>query len=348
MQNLAGNSLKARLQTYKEENPKARLVDIAKALAITEMEAIACQVDNETIIALKADWKALFAALPGFGPVMALTRNEFVVHECKGVYGPTQWHGPMGLVHNGNIDLRMFSSRWKYLFAVQVANPRGILHSMQIFDDTGRAVHKIYLEKGGDLDAYKAAVQELKLDSFELPTSLASDPAPEVSRAIDAAGITAFRQDWAALQDTHDFFTMLRKHKVPRLQAMEIAGSDFMREVKGETVGQLLEQAQATAEPLMAFVGNPGMIQIYGGTVSNVKKMGDWNNVLDPTFNLHIDERGISRVFVVHKPTRYGLISSLEVFSVQGELILSLFGYRKDDQAVSPSWGKLLASLGES
>ncbi|WP_141733511.1 hemin-degrading factor [Oligoflexus tunisiensis] len=345
MQSMQNTALKNRLDSYKEENPKARLVEIAKALNISEMEALHCQLDNETVVALKADWKRLFAALPDLGPIMALTRNDYVVHECKGRFAPTSWQGPMGLVQGDNIDLRMFSSRWTYLFAVQVKNPRGLLHSLQIFDDTGRAVQKIYLEKGADLNAYFNLLQELKQERLDLPEQLASRPAPEQARAIDEVEIENFRKDWAALQDTHEFFGMLRKHRVPRLQAMEIAGPEFVREVRRESVVQLLEEAREKAEPLMAFVGNPGMIQIYSGPVKNTKRMGDWMNVLDPTFNLHVDERGIDRVFIVHKPTRYGLVSSLEVFSAQGELILSLFGYRKDDSQQAPGWGQLLASL---
>jgi putative hemin transport protein len=345
MQSSPSTALKLRLESYKEENPKARLVDIAKALNVSEMEAIHCQVNNESVIALQADWKKLFATLPSIGPVMALTRNDYVVHECKGQYVPASWQGAIGLVHGESIDLRMFSSRWRYLYAVQVNNPRGILHSLQIFDDTGKAVHKIYLEKGADLQAYLKLVQELKVEDMELPEQLASPPSPEPARTMEASAIEDFRKDWAALQDTHEFFPMLRKHKVPRLQAMEIAGPEFVREVGRDTVVQLLEQAREQGEALMAFVGNPGMVQIYGGTIRNTKRMGDWMNVLDPSFNLHIDERGIDRVFIVHKPSRYGVISSLEVFSPQGELILSFFGYRKDDNQPSPGWSQLLSSL---
>lgn len=338
-------TLKDRIASYKAENPQARLVDIAKALDISEMEAIHCQVDQQTIFVLKADWQRVFDALPGFGPIMALTRNEFVVHECKGRYAPASWQGPMGLVQGENIDLRMFSSRWRYLYAVQVNNPRGILHSLQIFDASGRAVHKIYLEKGGSLEAYQSLVQELRLPHLDLPEKLATPAEAESFREVNAEDIQNLRQDWAALKDTHEFFGMLRKHRLPRLQAMELAGPEFVREVKKESVAQLLESAQAQAEPLMAFVGNPGMIQIYSGPIQQTKRMGDWMNVLDPTFNLHIHEKGIARAFVVHKPTRYGCISSLEVFSAEDELILSLFGYRKDDKAPAPAWSQLLASL---
>ncbi len=345
MLSIENHALKDRIDSYKMANPQARLVDIAKALDISEMEAIHCQVDHETIFVLKGDWLRVFEALPSFGPIMALTRNEHVVHECKGRYAPASWQGPMGLVQGENIDLRMFSSRWRYLYAVQVKNPRGVLHSLQIFDGGGRAVHKIYLEKGGSLEAYQSLVQELRLPSLELPEKLKAPAEAESFRVVDAEDIRSFRQDWAALKDTHEFFGMLRKHRMPRLQAMELAGPEFVREVNKESVAQLLESAQAQAEPLMAFVGNPGMIQIYSGPIQQTKRMGEWMNVLDPNFNLHINERGIARVFVVHKPTRYGMISSLEVFSADDELILSLFGYRKDDKAPPETWSQLLAAL---
>jgi putative hemin transport protein len=344
---MQNSAVKDRLEAYRVENPQARLVDIAKNLNITELEALHCQVDDQTVFALRTDWQTLFASLPNLGPVMALTRNEYVVHECKGQYAPASWQGPMGLVHSPTIDLRMFSSRWAYLYAVQVKNPRGLLHSFQIFDACGRAVHKIFLEPGGKLDVYHQILQALKRERFELPR-LAALALPEAPRPIDSHAIELFRKDWAALQDTHDFFGMLRKHKLPRLQALEIAGADFACELDRNAVARLLELAQKEGEALMAFVGNPGMIQIYSGKVQQTRRVGDWMNVLDPGFNLHIHENGIDRVFVVHKPTRHGLISSLEVFSARGDLILSLFGYRKDDQQQTPSWGRLLSSLSAS
>lgn len=338
---------KGRLLALKDKNSTARLVEIAKALAASEMEALACQLDYDTIIPLRADWSQLFTRLPVLGPIMALTRNEWVVHESKGQYAPALWKGPMGLVQGENIDLHMFASRWKYLFAVQVIHQRGILQSLQIFDDSGSAVHKIYLEPGGNQDAFQTLVQDLRLDQWQLPEKLSAAPEPEAFRNVTPAEIQSLRHDWSQLQDAHEFSGMLRNHRVSHLQAMHMADPAHVREVGRDAVQQLLVQAHAHDEPLMALVGNSGMIQIYGGRIRTLKKMGDWLNVMDPTFNLYIDGRGVHRVFVVHKPTRYGTISSLEVFSVQGDLILSLFGYRKDDQQPPERWGQLLASLPE-
>jgi putative hemin transport protein len=336
--------LKNRLDSYKEENPQARLIDIARSMNVTELEALHCQVDHKTVFALRPEWVRLFEGLPQLGRVMALTRNEYVVHECKGHYGPASWKGQSGLVHSDSIDLRMFASQWKYLYAVQVKNPRGLLQSFQIFDCHGRAVHKIFLEPSADTDIYWGLVHELQMYNPELP-SLSPPALPPPSRAVNSEAVEAFRRDWAMLQDTHEFFGLLRKHELPRLQAMEIAGPNFAREVKPEALTRILELARDQGEALMAFVGNSGMIQIYSGKVQNIKRIGDWLNVLDPDFNLHIHEKGLARIFVVHKPTRLGVVSSLEVFSQQGELILSLFGCRKDDQQQAPEWGRMLQSL---
>lgn len=333
------------MQTLQLKDPKARLAEMAKALAASEMEALVCQLDYDTVVPLRTDWPLLFTRLPTLGPVMALTRNEWIVHECKGHYAPASWIGMMGLVQGRNIDLRMLASRWRYLFAVQVAHARGVLHSLQIFDESGTAVHKIYLEPGADWQEFQNLFQDLRLDAWPLPPCLAPAARLEKFRSLSTAEVQDFRRDWSQLQNTHEFAGMLRKHRVSRLQAMHLADRSQVQEVERNAVQQLLEQVQQTDEPIVAWVDNPGMIQIYSGEISTFKKIGDWLNILDPEFNLHIDTRGLHRVFVVHKPTRFGITSSLEIFSPQGELILSLFGYRKDDQGPSESWGQLLATL---
>lgn len=336
--------LKNRLDTFKEENPQARLIDIARSMNITELEALHCLVDHQTVFALRPDWIRLFDELPQLGRVMALTRNESVVHECKGQYGPATWRGSTGLVHSDTIDLRMFSAAWKHLYAVQVKNPRGLLQSFQIFDGHGRAVHKIFLEASADSYAYWTLVHDLQMYNPEAP-QITRPAAIEAPRFMDAAAVESFRRDWAGLQDTHEFFGLLKKHQLPRLQALEIAGPDFVHEVGLGAILQTLEAASDRGEALMTFVGNPGMIQIHSSKVQQIKQIGDWINVLDPDFNLHIHEKGLGRAFVVHKPTRQGSVSSLEVFSRQGELILSLFGCRQDDQQQNPAWAAMLGSL---
>ena len=91
----------------------------------------------------------------------------------------------------------------------------------------------------------------------------------------------------------------------------------------------LLNEAAREKVAIMAFVGNPGMIQIHSGPVHKVAMMGPWINILDPRFNLHLREDHIASAWVVKKPTVDGLVTSVELFDAKGDTIVMFFGERK-------------------
>src|SRR3546814_18482624 len=71
------------------------------------------------------------------------------------------------------------------------------------------------------------------------------------------------RQLGEALQDVHDVRDMLIELGVERLQACRLVGEDFAWRVGCGSFRQALEQAAATALPIMIFVGSPGVVQIH-------------------------------------------------------------------------------------
>ena len=96
----------------------------------------------------------------------------------------------------------------------------------------------------------------------------------------------------------------------------------------------------------MIFVGNRGCLQVFSGAVHKIVKHGPWINVLDPSFNLHLREDHIATSWVVAKPTRAGMVRSLELFDAAGETIALVFRKRDDrEQAEDESWIARLATL---
>ena len=45
------------------------------------------------------------------------------------------------------------------------------------------------------------------------------------------------------------------------------------------------------------------------GPVKKLAPVGDWFNVLDPKFNLHLNEQSIATTWVTKKPTVDGIVS---------------------------------------
>ncbi|WP_144629976.1 hemin-degrading factor [Bordetella genomosp. 13] len=329
--------LRIRHDALAATGPAARARNLANTLGVSEAEWVAARCGGLHAVPLAGTPQAIFRELGTLGEVMALTRNDWCVHERHGRYEDIQADGPVGLVLGPDIDLRVFFSLWRHAWAVEHDGR----HSLQFFDVAGQAVHKVYRTDGTDATAWAALVARLSGEPY-WPEPEAY-PAPEAH--VPIADPAAFREAWLAMQDTHEFFPLLRKYKAARLDALRVAGADLAQTVDAGAVEHMLQGAADTALPIMCFVGNRGMIQIHSGPVANLRRTGPWFNVLDPHFNLHLDTTAIDSAWVVAKPTRDGWVTSLEVYAANGDLIVQFFGARKPGQPELPAWRDLLAGL---
>lgn len=332
--------------------------DIAKILSISEAELLAAhcdpiQTDEETnaqqvtlhVTRLNAQWAEQISSLEQLGSVMALTRNASCVHEKIGVYSPVSQAGEIGIVQGEAIDLRIFYQHWQSGFLVKEKTSRGVQRSLQYFDHSGEAVHKIFLRAESETKAldwiqerFAHEVQEPYLNVQ--PRSLVS---PERSDCeIDVSGLM---QDWTAMRDTHDFYLLLKKYSASRLQAFRLIGADYAQAVRPMECRRILSIASDKKIPIMVFVSNPGVIQIHTGVVTNISVANGWINVLDSDFNLHLRQDQIASAWVVRKPTVDGVVTSLELFDHSGELILMLFGQRKPGIPENIQWRAMLDNV---
>lgn len=320
--------------------PKLYARDQAIRLGVSECELLALD-EGQGVTRLRPDWASLLGGLGALGPVMALTRNADAVHEKTGTYGTLDGGAHVALFLGEEIDLRLFLNRWRHAWAVQAPAGR---RSLQVFGPDGGAVHKVFATEATDLDAWMALVArhaEPAGGPLELSPARTSKP-PKPDADVD---VPTFLAGWDGLRDTHHFHSLLLRHKLARTQALRLAGDGRARPVRPGALRDTLEAAAASGMAVMVFVGNPGCIQIHTGPVQTLRAAGEWFNVLDPAFNLHLRETAIDTAWIVAKPTDDGQVTSLELFDGGGETIATLFGKRKPGQAEDPAWRGLLERL---
>lgn len=328
-------------QALRESAPKLRIRDAAARLGVSEAELRASECGG-AVTRLCDDWPEILRRLPLCGEVMALTRNESAVHEKVGEYKNLRFEGAHTLVLGEAIDLRIFLKQWAHGFAALEDGRR----SLHFFDAHGDAVHKIYAREGTDTAELEKLVELFRADDQSQRLTVTPRPekaAPRPDEEIDAPALQAA---WEAMRDTHEFFGLLRRHKVTRVQAMRLAPAGRTRKVAVDSLDHALARAAAEGLGIMVFVGNPGCIQIHTGPVARIVPMGqEWINVLDPGFNLHLRRDHVAEAWTVEKPTEDGVVSSLELFDARGETIALVFGARKPGLPELPGWRALLAGL---
>lgn len=337
--------LREKLSTLKAANPSVRARDAAAELGVSECALLSVRC-GDGVARLDGDFKALIKGMPAVGRVMVLTRNEHVVHERHGEFGKIGFNSHVGIVLNETVDLRIFIKHWRFGFRVQEEARSGLRTSLQFFDAAGDAVHKIYLVDGSDRQAFDSLVNGfLAADQAPALPDIAPVPERVAGRPDDAIDKPGLLKEWSALKDVHDFRQILLNFGAGRHQAMRLAEGRFTERAPHTAMFDVLVQASERKIPIMVFVGNRGCIQIHTGPVENIKRMGDWLNVLDPDFNLHLREDRIADAFIVRKPSEDGTITALELYDSDSELILTVFGARKPGKPELESWRNLAAEV---
>lgn len=346
------DDLTQRWEAYRQKNPGVRIRNVADALGVSEAELTATGCGKH-VTRLDADWSELLERLESLDEVMALTRNDACVHEKTGVYEDVHISEDrrIGLVLDEPIDLRLFFDHWHLGFAVETpwtGARDGLRRSLQFFDRDGTAVHKVFLTRKSNVDAYKELVRSYRHVNQEPHQPVEPLPPAEPENhdvAVDAVG---FLQAWHALEDTHDFFSLLKTYAVSRTQALRLAEGDLSERVQVDSARLALQRAAATETPIMVFVGSRGCIQIHSGPVRMLRETGLWYNVLDPGFNMHLNESMIDQAWVVRKPTKDGVVTSLELFDARGDIIIQFFGKRKPGIPELEAWREIVRTLPRS
>jgi len=338
-------TLKEQYTALLASQPGLRIRNAADILGVSEAELLATATQGK-VTRLVPDFPGILGNIETLGYVMALTRNNEVVHERKGVYLNPSFGPHASLFVGEDIDLRMFLNQWAFAFAVEEVTRGKVRQSLQFFGADGLAMHKIYLTDQSNQDAFNELVGAFLYPDQESALNISPSPEEAVELPDSEIDVIGFRNAWIALKDTHDFFGLLRKFQVSRTQALRLAPEgEYAVEVDLVAVRKVLQAAAETDTPIMVFVGNRGMIQIHTGTVHKLFEHGEWYNVMDPAFNLHIHEPGITSAWIVRKPTEDGMVTSLECFNASGELVVTFFGKRKPGIPELEEWRKIVADI---
>ncbi|MEC5161250.1 MULTISPECIES: hemin-degrading factor [unclassified Janthinobacterium] len=355
-------TLAQRWAGLRAEQPKLAAREAARTLGVSEAELLASGT-GQGVTRLKTDGdgpREIMRRALDLGTVLATTRNEYSVIERTGVASKLKQQDETGGgaeadteraarqrniaggYLGGDIDLRFHFSNWKHAFAVvQPGRDGAIARSLQFFDASGTSAHKIYLKNEAGVAVFDKLVAEFRHAEQNGALAIAA-AAPKPAEQPDAAiDVKEFQLAWKDMTDVHQFNQILGEFKLSREQALRLAPAGQAERVAPLAVRKLLDDAAKQKIGIMAFVGNEAVTQIFSGTIDKTAAAGDWYNVLDPAFNLHLRESGLKSGWVVKR----GGVTSVEFFDNNGELAVTFFGVRARAAPQPQAWLDLAQSL---
>ncbi len=328
-------------QAIKSHEPGKYARDIASTLSVSEAE-LACARVGHDAVRLCGEIADIIAALETVGETKCICRNTWAVHEQLGSFTNQRIGEHAGLVLNPRaLDLRLFLNHWASVFLLREQGPHGVRQSIQFFDAQGDAILKVWATAQTRMVEWSALVARFTAPE---PMALTISTAETAQYAQQADGV-AVDQEWRALTDVHQFFGLLKKHRISRQQAFRLVGNDLACRVSNTALPTLLETVLQQGNEIMIFVGNRGCVQIFTGKLEKLAPMKGWFNIFNKRFTLHLDDAAIAESWVTRKPTADGHVTSLELFAEDGTQIAQLYGQRSEGEPEQALWREQVDAL---
>jgi len=353
--------LAERWATLRAEQPKLQIRDAAKTLGVSEAELLATGIGKTVTRLSEAEYAPndIMQRALELGKVMALTRNENAVIERTGVATKAKPQAPTGDAEKdkenaqrfrsvaggylgGEIDLRFTFKNWKHAFAVvQPGKDGAVSRSLQFFDASGMAVHKVYVKSDAGIPVFDKLVADFRAPQQNADLHIVKAAPKPAEKADSGIDVKEFQLAWKEMTDVHQFNRIVGEFGLSREQAMRLAPEGMVQRVSPAGMRQLLDEAAKQQLPIMAFLGNGAVTQIYSGKIVKTAAAGDWYNVLDHEFNLHVKESALKSGYVVQRAG----VTSVEFFDKDGELAVTFFGVRERAKPQPQAWTDIAHAL---
>jgi putative hemin transport protein len=349
----ASDTLAERWAALRAEQPKLQIRDAARTLGSSEAALLATGIGKTVTRLSDADHAVndiMMRALD-LGTVLALTRNENGVLERTGVAtrakpesfsDKERLRAVAGGYLGGDIDMRFHFANWKHAFAVvQPGRDGSISRSLQFFDAQGNAVHKVYVKSEAGVAVFDKIVADFRHPQQAGELKMVAAAPKGTGKADSAVDLQEFQLAWKEMTDVHQFNRIVSEFQLSREQAMRLAPAGAVQKIGPQALRKLLDESARQQLPIMAFLGNGAATQIFSGKITKTAASGDWYNVLDPDFNLHIRETALKSGYVVQRAG----VTSVEFFDKDGELVVTFFGVRERAKPQPQAWIDLTGSL---
>lgn len=325
-----------------KQHPRKYARDLARMMKISEAELAWARVGHDAW-RLNGGVRELLGALTKVGVTKSISRNAYAVHEQVGAYQNLQLGERAGLILNPRgVDMRLFTQHWASAFHIRESTRNAERQSIQFFDHQGDSLLKVYATEQTDYRAWgELLAQFISADN----PPLALQPEDNDTPAAPQPDSAVVEQEWRAMRDVHQFFTLLSRHNLTRQQAFNLVPDDLACKVGNDALSTLLNRAKQEGNEIMIFTGNRGCVQIFTGRLQKLVPMEGWINLFNDDFTLHLRPDAIAESWVTRKPTADGHVTSLELFADDGTQILQLYGQRSEGEPEQACWRAQVEAL---
>lgn len=266
------------------------------------------------ITRLDGRWAALLRALPVFTDLTATVQDGALYQVARGRASAVEVGAAGGYIGGPGLDLRVFTAGWAHGFAAAYDNPDGPLRMLAFFDAAGEPALGLRVGTARGSAAFDALVARHRHADQQPGVRPVAVPAPPPVAPLPSppARLGA------------ECYPLFSGAALGRQQALQAAGPSLARAVDPRCIGCLLRIASEQRRELAWLAGTPGALLGHAGAIARVTREGDRLRLGGRGFLGEFDPDAIAHAWVVHRPGRAQVRTTLELYRRDGRLLAAL------------------------
>lgn len=296
-------AIRRRYEQLRSESPTLSAAGIAARIGVTEAELVAARVGC-CVTRLRPEWRAILTRLGTLGPVKISTKSSLAKLAVVTRYPQTQSSERFLTFSSETADIRFSLGNVGSGFLLATPNPRTGKRerALEFFTREGHLAHRIELMPRSNVDAFEEIVEHFvardnRMDTEAVvPMNLRNPARPALDRQ-------AFLDGWAGLKGPADFYELLRRHHLSRVEAIEAVAGVFSKQMELPCFQAYLRGLREGARPSTVMVSNHACAHAFRG-------------MFDDQITFEPDQKIV--VWRVDRPSARGTLRSIEVFDGNG------------------------------
>lgn len=118
----------------------------------------------------------------------------------------------------------------------------------------------------------------------------------------------------------------------------------YVQPVDWDDFISFLQAAANDAIPMMVYTDVQRILPVYAGVAQKIEVTASSVSIINSCSAFHLQKDVVSSLWLVQKPTYYGLVVSIELFDAQKNVIALFLNGRKQDKYTSCKWRVLVES----
>jgi putative hemin transport protein len=170
-------------------------------------------------------------------------------------------------------------------------------------------------------------------------------PVPFAPRPDDDVDVSALRRAWLAMKSAQDFDRLLERFQITEIQAVRLVGRELAFRVQIGTVENVLGACVDYRLPITIVVGHGRGRRTQTARIIRVDRSGKSLTLTSAKGFIEIRDDLADSVWIVRRPIAKGVLTRLELYSVDGSQIATVCGAREESARVA--WAILISAFSE-